>query len=139
VKDVLTYAPVPLIAGWVAALLPRDVLASLAFADWHGGARDVAVGLGTVLVPCALGYCWIKSYSTVRRRATCFTAGFLVGTVGCAILEFVVKEVLDRKATTIIVRDYVWKYVYVLTLISMVLAVVFWTYYMMIRLRPKPE
>lgn len=137
VKDVFVYAPAPLIAAWVAEWLPRDALATLAFAAWQPDAREEAVSLGRVLVFCALGYCLFDSCATARRLAIWSTAVFVMGAVGCAVLEFVVGEVLDRQTSTIMIRDYVWKYAYVLTLIFMVLAVFFWTFHMMTGLRPR--
>lgn len=130
IGDVLGYASFPVIAGWLAPWLPKDVLAPLAFRGWQNDARNIAVVLSTVLVVCAVGYCWRMRPFAVRRLAVRSTLGFGTGVVACGVLRFVVGEVLDGEGHVTVVRDYIWQCTYVLMLVAMVLTVVFWACYM---------
>ena len=124
--DVISVS-VPAVLGWVTAVLPRGVLAPLAFYRWLDEARGVAITISVVLVICAVGYCRIKSRCTVRKLALWITSGFILGLLGCATLRFLVDRVL---VDGLVARDFVWPSVYGFTLVAMVMSVVFWSYYL---------
>lgn len=130
IAHVMKIGAAPTLLGWVAAWLPRDVLAPLAYVMWQVRVRDVVVLIGAVIVLVLVGACTGKPLCYVRKLAFGATLGSVLGIVVCLALRFFVGALLHERSTVVYVRDFFWPVVYGFTLLLLMSTVTLWAFYL---------
>lgn len=127
---ILKVASAPLVIGWVSAWVAPFLGTPLGHIKWEAESVDLVRIVGAILTVVLIGIFKEKPRDTIRGWAIGATAGFILGIVACFVLDFLVGRVLDTKDAVLIVRDDVWRLVYIATLVLAVSTLVLWCLYL---------